>query len=153
MIFHTTLRWQPQNMYIGLWTHETHHIAHAYNITYRQISNIRHNKSQNMNVARLVLQLSLLNPLKRVLSWEWRCSWSIACRRCSNYIWVISNFLPTKQRLILEVSADVRFKVQWGKSNKTLLWKLSKRILGKHILNYIKLIWTTILMYGDTDLI
>ena len=26
-----------------------------------------------------------------VLSWEWRCSWSSADRRCSNYIWVINN--------------------------------------------------------------
>ena len=25
------------------------------------------------------------------LSWEWRCSWSSADRRCSNYIWVINN--------------------------------------------------------------
>ena len=24
----------------------------------------------------------------QVLSWEWRCSWSSADRRCSNYIWV-----------------------------------------------------------------
>ena len=28
----------------------------------------------------------------QVLSWEWRCSWSSADRRCSNYIWVINNF-------------------------------------------------------------
>ena len=29
----------------------------------------------------------------RVLSREWRCSWSSADRRCSNYIWVIDNFM------------------------------------------------------------
>ena len=28
----------------------------------------------------------------QVLSQEWRCSWSSACRRWSNYIWVINNF-------------------------------------------------------------
>ena len=28
-----------------------------------------------------------------VLSWEWRCSWSSAARRCSNYIWVINNVI------------------------------------------------------------
>ena len=39
------------------------------------------------------LPLSLSNPLKPVLSWEWRCSWSSADRRCSNYIWVINNFI------------------------------------------------------------
>ena len=29
----------------------------------------------------------------QVLSGEWRCSWSSAERRCSNYIWVINNFI------------------------------------------------------------
>ena len=28
-----------------------------------------------------------------VLSQEWRCSWSSADRRCSNYIWVINKFI------------------------------------------------------------
>ena len=39
----------------------------------------------------------------QVLSWEWRCGWSSADRRCSNYIWVINKFIATKVRLILEV--------------------------------------------------
>ena len=34
---------------------------------------------------------------------EWRCSWSSTDRRCSNYIRVISNLLPTKVHLKLEV--------------------------------------------------
>ena len=29
----------------------------------------------------------------QVLSRSWRCSWSSADRRCSNYIWVIDNFI------------------------------------------------------------
>ena len=29
----------------------------------------------------------------QVWSREWRCSWSSADRRCSNYIWVIDNFI------------------------------------------------------------
>ena len=29
----------------------------------------------------------------QVLSREWRCSWSSAGRRCSDYIWVINNFI------------------------------------------------------------
>ena len=33
-------------------------------LTYRQFSNIRHTHSPNLNVSRLVLQLSLPNPLK-----------------------------------------------------------------------------------------
>ena len=32
----------------------------------------------------------------QVLSWERRCSWSSADRRCSNYIWVINNFMAYK---------------------------------------------------------
>ena len=32
----------------------------------------------------------------RVLSREWRCSWSSADRRCSNYIWVIDNVIAYK---------------------------------------------------------
>ena len=30
----------------------------------------------------------------QVLSWEWRCSWSSADRRCSNYTWLINNYSP-----------------------------------------------------------
>ena len=29
----------------------------------------------------------------QVLSREWRCSWSSADRRCSNYIWVVDKFI------------------------------------------------------------
>ena len=38
---------------------------------------------------------SCLCPIhwSQVLSRGWRCSWSSADRRCSNYIWVINNFI------------------------------------------------------------
>ena len=36
-------------------------------IYYHQTSNIRHNKSQNLNVSRLVVELSLLDPMKPVV--------------------------------------------------------------------------------------
>ena len=62
---------------------------------YHQISDMRRAKSPNLNVSRLILQLSLPNQLKPILSREWRCSWSSADRWCSNYIWVINNFIPT----------------------------------------------------------
>ena len=41
---------------------------------------------------------SCLCPIhwSRMLSWEWRCSWSSADRRCSNYIWVINNLIAYK---------------------------------------------------------
>ena len=43
----------------------------------------------------LVFSCSRLRSIhwSRMLSWEWRCSWSSADRRCSNYIWVINNFI------------------------------------------------------------
>ena len=43
----------------------------------------------------LVSSCSCLYPFRwsQVLSWEWRCSWSSADRRCSNYIWVINNLI------------------------------------------------------------
>ena len=43
----------------------------------------------------LLSSCSCLCPiyLSNVLSWEWRCSWSSADRRCSNYIWVINNLI------------------------------------------------------------
>ena len=71
--------------------------------SYRQTSNTRRTDSQNLNVSRLALELSLSNPLN-VLSRGWRCRWNSSDRRCSNYIWVINNILPIKVRLILKVS-------------------------------------------------
>ena len=43
----------------------------------------------------LVLFCICLCPIywSQVLSREWRCSWSSAGRRCSNYIWVINNLV------------------------------------------------------------
>ena len=56
-----------------------------------QTSNISSTKSQNLNVSHFVLQFSI--RWSQVLSREWRCNWSSADRRCSNYIWVINNFI------------------------------------------------------------
>ena len=57
---------------------------------YRQISNISRTKSQI-----LVSSCSCLCPIhwRQLSSREWRCSWSSADRRCSNYIWAINNFI------------------------------------------------------------
>ena len=46
----------------------------------------------------LVSSCSCLCPIhwNQVLNREWRCSWSSADRRCSNYIWVISNLIAYK---------------------------------------------------------
>ena len=60
---------------------------------YRKTSGISRTKSHNLNVSCILLQLSRSIHWSQVLSWEWRCSWSSADRRCSNYIWVINNFI------------------------------------------------------------
>ena len=60
--------------------------------TYRQTFNIERPKSPNSNVS--LSSCSCLCPIhwSHVLTREWRCSWSGADRRCSNYIWVFNNF-------------------------------------------------------------
>ena len=57
---------------------------------YCQISNISHTTNPKIY---LVWSCSCLCPIhwSEVLSREWRCSWSNADRRCSNYIWVIND--------------------------------------------------------------
>ena len=51
--------------------------------------NIKRIKFQNLNVSRLVLQLSLPYPLEP----GFKSRMNSACRCCSNYIWVINNFV------------------------------------------------------------
>ena len=62
-------------------------------IMYRQTSNIR---APNPKTSKFHMSsCSGLCPVhwSQVLSREWRCSWSSADRWCSNYIWVINNFI------------------------------------------------------------
>ena len=47
----------------------------------------------------------------QVLSREWRCSWSSADRRCSNYIWVINNFI---NRQCATYIRDLMVCLKWG---------------------------------------
>ena len=58
----------------------------------------------------LVSSCSCLRSINwsHVLSWEWRCSWSSADRRCSNYIWVINNFIAYKGAIYIR-----GFTVTW----------------------------------------
>ena len=62
-------------------------------IYYCKISNIRHTNPITEMI--VVSSCSCPWPIhwSQVLSWEWRCSWSSADRRYSNYIWVIDNFI------------------------------------------------------------
>ena len=52
----------------------------------------------------LVSSCTCLCPIQwsQVLSRKWRCSWSSADRRCSNYIWVINNFIAHTMDLLWE---------------------------------------------------
>ena len=60
---------------------------------YNHTSYISHTKSQNLNISCLVLQCLCAIYWSQVLSPEWRCSWSSANRRCSNYIWMSNKFI------------------------------------------------------------
>ena len=59
---------------------------------YHQTSNISCTKFENLNVFLYGLAVVFANPLKPGLSQEWRSRWSSA-DTCSNYIWVINNFI------------------------------------------------------------
>ena len=86
----------------------------------RQISNTNCTKSQNFNFSRPAFCDCLCPvPWSQVLSREWRCSWRSADRRCSNYIWVISIWLPIKVRFILEVWLDLVISWSWWKKTST----------------------------------
>ena len=82
---------------------------------YPQISNISH-QIPNLNVSRLVLQFFLSNPLRL----EWRCSWSSANRRCSNYIWVTNDFIAYQGttyirclRVVTDVDNGMQIRTQF----------------------------------------
>ena len=62
-------------------------------VEYGEISNISDTKFQNLNDFRLVLQLSLCNLLKPDVKSRMKMQLD---RRCSNYIWVINNFITYK---------------------------------------------------------
>ena len=81
----------------GTWVKLTVHVNwRKKSYHYLQAQYIRH-KSPNLNVYRI----DLPNLLKQVLSRDWRCSWSSADRWCSNYIWVINNFIAYKVTLYI----------------------------------------------------
>ena len=58
----------------------------------------------------LVTACSCLNQIcwSQVVRWEWRCSWSSADRRCSNYIWVINNLFAYQSASYIRDSTVVR---------------------------------------------
>ena len=69
---------------------------------YRKISNIRCSKSQNLNASRLVLQLLLRSILKPGCLVENEDIVG-ADRCCSNYIWMVNNYIASRVCLISEI--------------------------------------------------
>ena len=89
---HRSMIWETQE---GM--HSLAQLLHIqFSPIYHQISNISHTKYENLNVSHLISSCSWFCPIhwSQVLSWSLRCSWSSADRRCSNYVWVINNFIP-----------------------------------------------------------
>ena len=60
---------------------------------YHQTSSTSCMKSPNWNISRLFCICLCPISWSQMLSQEWRCSWSSADRQCSNYVWVINNFI------------------------------------------------------------
>ena len=92
--------WWFETSSCPLWRHRNGDvIAHPcrtpmfIHLNYRQTASISRTKSTLLNVSRLIFQLSLPIHLNQVLSQEWRCIWSSAGRRNSNYIRGINSFI------------------------------------------------------------
>ena len=79
----------------------------------------------------LVSSCICLYPIRwsQVLSWEWRCIWSSADRRCSNYIWVINNLIAYQSASVIRDLMVVVFKPVQGPINRHHCVILSKEIL------------------------
>ena len=74
-----------------------------FHVMYRQTPIISCIKFENLNLSRIVWQLSLPNPLKPGVKSRMKMWVAQVDRWCSNYIWVIKILLSTKVRHILEV--------------------------------------------------
>ena len=76
----------------------------------------------------LVSTCNCLCPIywSQVLSREWRCSWSSADRRCSNYIWVINKFMtpPSCGLQTLENSFNSLSPGRFGSNLRLVIFKL-----------------------------
>ena len=63
----------------------------------------------------LVSSCSCLCPIHRgqVLSWEWRCCWNSTDKHCSNYIWVINNFIAYSGVTYMRFDSNTREVLQY----------------------------------------
>ena len=86
----------------------------------------------------------------QVLSWEWRCSWSSAGRRYSNYIWVINNFDAYTGATYIR-----GFRVGSGISVSWLMSRLSGATPSSQIIPYREAsinMYTNTISYGENEL-
>ena len=82
----------------------------------------------------LVSTCSCLCPVhwSQVLSGEWRCSWSSAGRRCSNYIWVMNNFiaqLDATHKGFMVIFLGQVFRIQYHVANHRFQWFMNIHML------------------------
>ena len=62
--------------------------------------------------------------MRQMLSRKWRCSWSSADRRCSNYIWVINNFIAYQGAIyIRNLSVCILTRLTHGSSQNEVVTK------------------------------
>ena len=102
------------------WCNSLNSLVITYHDIYSQISNIRH---QILTVMFLFLSSSCLCPIhwSQVLGREWRYSWSSADRQCSNYIWVINNFVAYwGATYIRGLVVCIIFRLMWARVTLSL---------------------------------
>ena len=61
-------------------------------------------------------------PWSQMFSREWRCSWSSADRRCSNYIWVIDNFIAYQGTPYIRGFTVIISEVSWHSPKGNFTW-------------------------------
>ena len=54
----------------------------------------------------------------QVLNREWRCSWSSANRQCSNYIWVVNNFIACQDTPYIRDLTVLQITYKYTKDNQ-----------------------------------
>ena len=81
----------------------------------KHTSNLQYKLHQTPNLMFLVSSCCCLCPIhwSQVLSREWRCSWSSADSRCSNYIWVINNFTASGATYIYNRFEGNSLALEW----------------------------------------
>ena len=83
-------------------------------------------------------------------SWEWRCSWSSADRRCTNYIWVINNFIAYQGAAYIK-DFTVHFWDDYQISLRSTNWVIFGSTIG-YAINLIKssqLSWRLVTCYRN----